>query len=166
MEKLYLNPDGTFPAAEGVPLLVTEAEFRECCCPEDAPCSCPCEGTWPPAEWPCGGLLEEYAVVYAVEDGTTKWRGTGTVTAVSAAGGCLWSWSGTSEVDYGEGAGWEADTSKTGNVRIESFPTPCRWVFQVQAAGSVAPLFEKLTGLTPVGTYTVEAGLTGSATVS
>jgi len=35
---------------------------RECV----APRSCPC-GTWPPAEWPCGGLVEEYLVTGTIE---------------------------------------------------------------------------------------------------
>ena len=35
-----------------------------CCCFKPVPSACPCTGTWPPASWPCGGLLEQYAVDY------------------------------------------------------------------------------------------------------
>lgn len=137
---------------------------EECPCgPPAAPCECPCE-TWLPSSWPCAGLLEEYAVEYYIEDGGYKFRGTGTVTAAFGSG-CLWTWSGTSEVDWGEGAGWEADSAKSGNVRIENFPTPCRWVFQIQTTGSLFPIFEKEIGLTPVGSYT-EPVTGGTATVS
>ncbi len=39
--------------------LVRQAACPDCDCL--IPCSCPC-GTYPPASWPCGGLLETYSL--------------------------------------------------------------------------------------------------------
>jgi hypothetical protein len=81
MPGVYLMPNGKVASVDlgdGRVSLVSRAKFKECCCPPPAPCECPCE-TWPPSEWPCGGLLEEYYVVYdsgwipAINpDGTSK----------------------------------------------------------------------------------------------
>jgi len=66
MPGVYLMPNGKVASVDlgdGRVSLVSRAKFQECCCPPPAPCECPCE-IWPPAEWPCEGLLEEYSVNY------------------------------------------------------------------------------------------------------
>jgi hypothetical protein len=174
MEKLYLNPDGTFPAAEGVPLLVTEAEFRECCCPQPpAPDTCPCTD-WPPAEWPCGDLLEEYAVSFEAEyvpgqiglqGEVTLTRGSGVLVASSTS--CRWEYTGNMEFNT-EGQGWEDYGTASGSLRLETGPTP-KWVFNVGVFSGSGIDFEKLTGITPPGSYqaaNLTAVTAGTATVS
>ena len=94
----------------GTPVAVTVDEvYDDCaeCCGDLAPCSCPCEGTWPPTSWPCGGLVEEYvlsngttsyydgAVCYATAQGEplsaiTEFRLVGDVTCTATANSCEW----------------------------------------------------------------------------
>jgi hypothetical protein len=38
----YITPDGKFPTQDGVPVLITQAEFEACCCD---PCACESENT-------------------------------------------------------------------------------------------------------------------------
>jgi hypothetical protein len=40
---------------------------------DNCPC-CPCE-TWPPASWPCGGLLENYSLTLAYVGLQSFWIG-------------------------------------------------------------------------------------------
>jgi len=67
----------------------------ECPCDEDedAPSTCPCVGIWPPASWPCGGLLQTYAIpaftferrLYASSDCSTTQLGGGDRYSVAAS---------------------------------------------------------------------------------
>jgi len=74
--------------------------YRGVDCPCDCviPCSCPCSGTYPPASWPCGGLLETYSVTaWTYTEGffgspTFEWRIPPALMpmTVTATGHCQW----------------------------------------------------------------------------
>jgi hypothetical protein len=171
---IILTGGGKFPFVDGVPQLYTREQFEDCCCPQPpAPDTCPCTD-WPPAEWPCGDMVEEYAVSFEAEyvpgqiglpGEVTLTRGSGVLVASSTS--CRWEYTGNMEFNT-EGQGWEDYGPATGSLRLETWPIP-RWVFNVGVFTGSGIDFEKLTGLTPPGSYQA-ANLTGvtagTATVS
>ena len=66
MEKVYLNPNGSFPWHDGKPNLITQSDFEDCCCKPPAPRACACSSwrDWPHPRptFPCSGLLESYSL--------------------------------------------------------------------------------------------------------
>jgi hypothetical protein len=173
MDKLYLTPDGRFPALDGVPMLVTQEDFENCCCP--APSACPC-GDWPhpigPEDFPCSGLLYEYAVeASATKDsdptGDCYTLAPCTVPAFSSdliTTSC--DWRATHDV---YNCILEINESKTILLNLNTVGTQA---WQISwTVGATVIRFLKETGSTPVGTYTLLAtgswvGWSGSATVS
>jgi hypothetical protein len=144
--------------------LVTEEQFQECCCP--APSTCPCEETWPPSEWPCGGLLEIYSLdswnatidslgylfrlkspisLTASTPGTCRWFGTG-LTERSTNGGSAWSDFATLSFSLGLGAGGWSVSDTLGTLG----PAVCA----------------KVNGQTPIGNYIATGSDPRTATVS
>jgi hypothetical protein len=143
---------------------LTEEEIEECCGPP-APCSCPCS-PWPPAEWPCGGLLQQYSLskmeaeikMYPMDSGCAgtpdSWRqvrSKSAVTLTATSTSCTWTGSGAFErrnynFETNEWGEW-IDESLT-FCRVELVSSLCRW--DVSVIGFGVP---KLRGLTPAGKY-------------
>ena len=134
------------------------------CC---APCDCPCAGTWPPASWPCGGLVEEYvmsngttsyydgAACYATAEGEplsmiTEFRLVGDVTCTATTTSCEWEGPASSVerrdvmYDISGNPGWVTDWYTSGAAKINLINS----TWDAGGAGAV-----KETGLTPVGEY-------------
>lgn len=154
MTQLWRHPDGTLLTNGGT---LCRAEEYPCECP--APCACPCGGTWPPAEWPCGGLLETYSVNsfirYTTSALTTpeiRLKNPASITATYIGPGrCHWEnldvvlqyWDSVDET-------W-VDYEATGRVGISHF---CReWSIGIGFA-NFTTFANKFTGLSPVGDYT------------
>jgi len=155
----------------GTPVAVTVDDvYDDCaeCCGDLAPCTCPCEGTWPPASWPCGGLVEEYVlsngttsyydgiVCYATAQRSglnsmaVEYRFVGDVTCTATANSCEWEGpAGSVESRY---IGYDIDGNPSvvldwtavGPARI--ILSNCAWTDGY--AGTT-----KETGQTPVGEY-------------
>ena len=136
------------------------------CC---APCDCPCEGTWPPASWPCGGLVEEYvmsngttsyydsAACYATAEGEplsaiSELRLVGDVTVTATTTSCEWESSASSverrdiTYDIGGNPSVLLDWYTVGPATINLDTSNCIW--SAGGAGAV-----KETGPTPAGEY-------------
>jgi hypothetical protein len=143
-------------------------ECEDCPCEPDAPCDCPCTGTFPPESWPCGGLLEEYAisnglvspydaaaiVARVVDSGedpplVTEVRLTGAVVA-TAADLCLW-YGGEDAAEVQERTSpsmtWGTAYTLTGSAEIGL--ASCAWYCELPGYN----LTIKATGLTPIGDY-------------
>ena len=140
----YLMPSGKLPMQDGKLVLITQAEFEDCCCEEpDAPTVCPCD-PWPPESWPCGGLLETYAVSGTVEvlsgDDAGIWDVAGTVVA-SPENTCQWNDLTATQTRQSDSKVYEV------GLRLE-----LGWTLSV--IGGVGGNGNKPTGLTPVGSYT------------
>lgn len=43
---IYVMPSGKFPTQDGKPVLITQAEFEDCCCEESKPWRCYRERVW------------------------------------------------------------------------------------------------------------------------
>jgi hypothetical protein len=149
--------------------LVTEEQFRECCCLEPAPTTCPCS-PWLPSEWPCGGLLETYSVSFSItipfEGNDYTYNGSGNILANSTYS-CYWLGTVTLDavpIDPPDGL----DDEVTVSIRLTGGVWQC-FMFD---AGFLAALGEKATGLTPIGTYSFNASppipgaASGTCTVS
>jgi hypothetical protein len=160
--------------------LVTEEQFRECCCP--APCSCPCGGTWPPESWPCGGLLETYGMEFSKtisspSNGDTEYKSDSTITLTASSTSiylpyttCLWSKLDASILSrvyngsvWGE---WTATTSPEALAVRAGPPGDCRWAISIRV-GFTFLGGSKVVGLDPIGSYiTVSGATTTTVTIS
>ena len=114
------------------------------CC---APCDCPCAGTWPPASWPCGGLVESYDVsftwtgydTYNCTGNDTSCSATITVSADSA-GSCVW-------------AGTDSSSYCSPFQVVLGLSQECEWSAELTSNKFALPTVQKATGSTPVGGY-------------
>lgn len=161
----YKMPSGHFAYVineSGNKQLVTQEQFEACCCP--APCTCPCAGSWPPLEWPCGGLLETYTTSGNLDrtilpETNFSWSGIN-VTATSTS--CTWEGSGTVTRTVGDGD--PEDVTLTIQVYLDT--VNCRWVLLVQPGGGGVAV-GKGVGPTAAGSYAQSIiGSSGTATVS
>ena len=167
---IILTGGGKFPFVDGVPQIYTREQFEECCCPQPpappAPDTCPCTD-WQPESWPCGGLLEEYAVV------SGEWRlygwdggdcGLGTQTLLShyrllspavvtadPYNPCCWFGSASFEQYNTITEEWEASSLDTIWVTLDGLGN---WMVTLGGCTPGTCDAAKATGLTPVGTYT------------
>lgn len=139
----------------GAPMFATRAQLEACCCP--APCACPCD-PWPPEEWPCAGLTEQYAVgfdftrdwFYSVDDCSgdpdRSMSGHIDITVTATPGSC--GWTGFVMHDFGDPLGTIAVYV---DINLVGTP-PCYWeytvtIFMEACAG------RKTAGGTPPGSY-------------
>ena len=136
-------------------------------CPCNAPCTCPCAGTWPAASWPCGNLLESYSisgqtVVSAPTSGSHEYRLTSVVVTATnsnpfvVSSTCLWDVDDV-EIEYrtydGSAWGpWTTTVSPTVFLALIITPTPCRWAIGVRILSTFTG-GNKYVGETPVGSY-------------
>lgn len=165
--------DGKFPFIDGVPSLISNDLFEECCC--YLPESCPCEGVWPPVSWPCGGLLETYSLNswLGIEDGPTYYRLKSPITM--SAFSAEWStrscrWRGEGDIEYGpDGSTWyNYDTDVGFLIDLYSYG----WTVKVDEFPGVGPggvEVQKKHGQTPVGLYndsSISSGWDVTASVS
>jgi hypothetical protein len=136
--------------------LVTQDQFEDCCCP--APCACPCVGTWPPSEWPCGELLETYVISsFMFQYGTNFAIRTKSPIPISpGASSCKWTKVTTSLESTTDGGDTWKDTGGQFTVSIVN----CAWRISL-SAGFLAWSIDKGVGQTPVGSYS-ENPLTSS----
>lgn len=166
--------DGKFPFIDGVPSLISNELFENCCCP--VPANCPCD-TWFDVEWPCAGLVETYTVdwfqsyeVYSgglnsdcdtallgMEERRFK-GGTQTLTAHPTIS-CTWT--GTAQVEYREWTeedGWSgwSDVGSPISISIQIFFNPNHWRFNGYSFSFDTR--RKYTGATPVGSYVLYGG--------
>jgi hypothetical protein len=169
---------GKFPLSGGVPAIYSAADIEECCCPPPpAPCECPCE-TWPPESWPCGGLLEEYAVdiflrftEYESETECTgspfaifEWRVKGGPGVVSADTTCGWAdaelvMEQRAKIGDGPFTEWE-EITPSATVELTEINEVCAWKFLV-----LGYFFFKDTGSSPIGSYKFRDHITGTGTI-
>ena len=173
----YRMPSGHFAYVineSGNRQLVTEEQFRECCCPS----TCPCEGTWPPSEWPCGGVLETYSlnsILFIRDYGGyiyhARLKSPITITASSILSQtCLWSGTGQMEASIDDGATFYDSTS--GTIAVYWFGG--QWLINLRFSlisifDSSGPQFTyKGVGTSPVGLYSGSniSGWTGSGSIS
>ena len=146
--------------------LVTQEQFEDCCCP--APCACPCEGSWPPAEWPCSELLETYSTsgnisrTISPETVATNFTWSNiTVNATSTS--CRWE--GTGTVTKTVGTGDPEDITTT--IRVSLDTTNCRWLLSVSPGVPTSATVAKSVGSSPIGTYNVSVlSSSGSGTIT
>jgi len=141
----------------GTPVAVTvDKVYDDCaeCCGDLAPCTCPCEGTWPPASWPCGGLVEVYTLaegsyIELVDSGVSyRWQATIAV-ALTATSSCSWT-SNLSETN----TQLYIDGTPTGPEfvgRWEVFLLDCQWELYQQIG--LTDFVPKTTGQSPAGHY-------------
>lgn len=129
-----------------------------CCCEDlsDAPSVCPC---WSP---PCGDLVTCYRVQGYMDGDFPSSSCTG------ASNSALPAWDGTFSNPTGTNCDWRGPTppavsidgklAATLSLTLELVPGPdYAWTVRITHSGtSTDPIYRKLTGQTPVGTYTKE----------
>ena len=149
----YRMPSGKLPMIDGKPVFITEAQFLGCCCDE---CTCPCQ-PWPPAEFPCGGLLENYIVDFYLEftedpfDSVAEYRGTVMVSAFSlTSGSCAWRALGaTTEIRFYGSEGWGEWEERNRDVTLQFLPGDCVYDLSISGVGDG----RKQPGGGPTGNY-------------
>lgn len=157
----YIMPSGKFPFQSGSPVLITEEDFVDCCCA--APSTCPCD-PWPdpvdePTSWPCGGLLYEYQVAGSFDYDGKTWAYSFAIQAVAETP-CNWFGSGTAT-----SGGDTLSVSmgiQLGTTRFAPFVPSWEAYF----LSGVFYQFSKITGATPIGSYTVDITAGTSLVVS
>jgi len=128
----------------------------ECPCPDPAPCTCPC-GTWPPASWPCGGLVEVYTLAAGSYIEIENYNDTGNT----------WRWQAVDDIELTADSScrWANNTTATTQLYIDGTPTgspfagwwevaleDCEWRLY-EYIGSGGTYVPKTTDLTPIGMY-------------
>jgi hypothetical protein len=131
--------------------LVTQEQFEDCCCP--APLTCPCEGAWPPATWPCGGLLETYSaesvVWYEPSTGRMARPLSGSVILNPGSLSCSWISDFVACELFISGSGWGSTTTL---MSIGAKLEPPYWEMRV-VFGVLPGYGRKDTGLSLAGTF-------------
>lgn len=135
--------------------LVTREEYERCCC------LCPCKcADWPPAEWPCNGLLETYSVNFSTTVNSPSFDAiefrfiSQNVTASSTQ--CQWI---GEDVDYESrqwnGSAWGSWIAATTDLYLwlDCESTPFRWRIGLRPLNTNNINADKLSGAFPVGTY-------------
>ena len=128
-------------------------------CPDEicAPCTCPCEGTWPPASWPCGGLVEVYTLAAGSYIEVENYNGLGQT----------WRWQAVNDIQLTayNSCSWDNNTTATTQTYIDGTPigSPYSGWWEVVLEGCEWRLYEyngsggtsvpKTTGQSPVGDY-------------
>ena len=130
---------------------LTPAEIDECC-------SCPCQ-PWPPAEFPCEGLLENYIVDFYLAfigdlepfEFITESRGTVMVSAFSLISGrCAWRALGaTTEIRFYGSEGWGEWEEMNRDVTLQFLPDNCVYDLSISTLGDG----RKQPGGGPTGNY-------------
>lgn len=169
MSSLWRNTSGDLIRVDGDLIRCDE-------CPCGPPCSCPCVGTWPPASWPCGGLLEEYSFElpawgFANYEGSScsgdfiEGIGNRVLAVTVTAGDTSCTWEGTgmwqTHIDDPKGGtlNWGDYEEVVITVSLVDDPE-CRWEVEVASADNPSNILwfgYKLTGLTPAGQYVDDA---------
>lgn len=163
MSPLWVHHEtGAIIAKNGI---LCNSEEYPCECPP--PDGCPCAGAWPPAAWPCGGLVETYAVSFNITKSwffevprETQYIGSGTVTAVSGNGSCYW----TSSVLFSPGTvtgtvintiDGVAGDPQEGEIlfRLSLDTAAAQWQSLIGPPVSSGAFAIRTIGLTPIGAY-------------
>lgn len=127
-------------------------------CP--VPSECPCDETFPPASWPCGGLLEVYSATYEFEQNhpmggpTFRLQGGNTKT-LTANSTCGWSATATLEIRYNDGS-WNVFAACILGCSLDYHFADRAWRASLVIPGSTAARKYKLYGRNPSGAYTTE----------
>ena len=155
-----------FPDPPGPPEPLTEAQIEECCAP--APSECPCT-SWPPSEWPCGGLVEQYSIQGSVNRTCVGTSGMESliispVNASAATTTCLWSVPSSERIsaifiEYCNGGSQNPHFVTGFSIQLApNWPGGRSWLvtigFTLSSGGpGYIYRFVKSTGQTPLGSY-------------